>query len=43
MLTILKKEGSTKSFAHRMASLKEYEEMLDLPEYLSLERRFAAE
>ncbi len=43
MLTILKNEGSTKSFADRMASLKEYEEMLDLPEYLSLERRFAAE
>ncbi len=43
MLTVLKNEGSTKSFADRMASLKEYEALLDLPEYLSLERRFAAD
>ncbi|MFQ5682963.1 MAG: oxaloacetate decarboxylase [Candidatus Binatia bacterium] len=43
MLITLKNEGSTKSFADRMASLKEYEALLDLPEYLSLEKRFAAE
>ena len=43
MLTILKNEGSTKSYADRMAPLKEYEALLDLPEYLSMEKRFAAE
>jgi methylisocitrate lyase len=43
MLTVLKNEGSTKSFEHRMSTLAEYEEMLDLPEYLSLEQRFTAE
>ncbi len=43
MLTILKNEGSTGSFADRMASLKEYEALLDLPEYLELEKRFAPE
>lgn len=43
MLTILKNEGSTKSFDHRMATLKEYEDLLDLPNYLSLEKRFATD
>ena len=43
MLTVLKREGSTKSFSDRMSSLKEYEDLLDLPAYLSLEQRFAAE
>lgn len=43
MLTILKNEGSTKSFDHRMSTLKEYEDLLDLPNYLSLEKRFATD
>lgn len=43
MLTILKNEGTTKSFAHRMSSLKEYEEMIGLPDYLELEKKFAFE
>lgn len=43
MLTVLKNEGSTKSFSDRMASLKEYEALLDLPAYLSLEKRLTAE
>ncbi len=43
MLTILKNEGSTKSFDHRMCTLKEYEALLDLPEYLELERKLAVD
>ncbi len=43
MLTILKNEGSTKSFDHRMSTLKEYEDLLDLPNYLTLEKRFATD
>lgn len=43
MLTVLKNEGSTKSFDDRMSTLQEYEEVVDLPRYLSLEKRFFAE
>lgn len=43
MLTVLKNEGSTKSFDHRMSSLQEYEETVELSKYLSLEKRFLAE
>jgi 2-methylisocitrate lyase-like PEP mutase family enzyme len=43
MLTVLKNEKSTKSYAHRMAPLKDYEAMLDLPEYLELERKYTIE
>jgi len=43
MLTILKKEGTTKSFTDRLAPLEEYEDLLDLSEYLALERKFSGE
>ena len=42
MLTILKKEGSTKNYAHRLASLKEYEAVVRLPEFLEMEMRYSA-
>jgi 2-methylisocitrate lyase-like PEP mutase family enzyme len=42
MLTILKKEGSTKNYAHRLASLKEYEALVRLPEFLEMEMRYSA-
>lgn len=42
MLTILKNEGSTKSYAHRLASLKEYEALVRLPEFLEMEQRYSA-
>jgi 2-methylisocitrate lyase-like PEP mutase family enzyme len=41
MLTILKKEGSTKNYAHRLASLKEYEALVRLPEFLEMEMRYS--
>ncbi len=43
MMTTFKKEGSTKSFADRMASLQEYESLVDLSDYLVLEKRFGGE
>lgn len=42
MLTILKNEGSTKNYAHRLASLKEYEALVRLPEFLEMEKRYSA-
>jgi 2-methylisocitrate lyase-like PEP mutase family enzyme len=42
MLTVLKNEGSTKSYAHRLASLKEYEALVRLPEFLEMEQRYSA-
>ena len=42
MLTILKNEGSTKNYAHRLASLKEYEALVRLPEFLEMEMRYSA-
>jgi hypothetical protein len=42
MLTILKNEGSTKNYAHRLASLKEYEALVRLPEFLEMELRYSA-
>lgn len=41
MLTILKNEGSTKNYAHRLASLKEYEALVRLPEFLERELRYS--
>lgn len=41
MLTILKKDGSTKNYAHRLASLKEYEALVRLPEFLEMELRYS--
>ncbi len=41
MLTVLKTDGSTKNYAHRLASLKEYEALVRLPEFLELEKRYA--
>lgn len=43
MLTIFKNEGTTKNYAHRMASLKEYEALVNLPDYLELEKRYSTE
>ncbi len=43
MLTVLKNEKTTKSFANRMAPLKDYEAMLNLPDYLELEKKYATE
>jgi hypothetical protein len=40
MLTMLRNEGSTKNFAHRLASLKEYEALVRLPEFLEMELRY---
>ncbi|HXG50009.1 MAG TPA: isocitrate lyase/PEP mutase family protein [candidate division Zixibacteria bacterium] len=42
MLAVLKKEGSTRSYAHRLATLKEYEAVVRLPEFLELEKRYTA-
>jgi 2,3-dimethylmalate lyase len=42
MLTVLKNEGSTKNYAHRLASLKEYEALVRLPEFLEIEQRYSA-
>jgi hypothetical protein len=42
MLTILKNEGSTKNYAHRLASLQEYEALVRLPEFLEMELRYSA-
>jgi hypothetical protein len=42
MLTMLKNEGSTKNYAHRLASLKEYEALVRLPEFLEMELRYSA-
>jgi 2-methylisocitrate lyase-like PEP mutase family enzyme len=42
MLAILKKEGSTKNYAHRLASLQEYEALVRLPEFLEMEQRYSA-
>jgi 2-methylisocitrate lyase-like PEP mutase family enzyme len=42
MLTVLKTEGSTKNYAHRLASLKEYEALVRLPEFLEMEQRYSA-
>lgn len=41
MLTMLKNEGSTKNYAHRLASLKEYEALVRLPEFLEMEQRYS--
>jgi methylisocitrate lyase len=41
MMTVLKNEGSTKSYAHRLASLKEYEALVRLPEFLETELRYS--
>jgi hypothetical protein len=41
MMTVLKNEGSTKSYAHRLASLKEYEALVRLPEFLEMELRYS--
>jgi hypothetical protein len=43
MLAILKKEGTSKNFAGGLASLQDYEELLDLSRYLGMEKRFAAD
>jgi len=42
MMTILKNDGSTKNYAHRLASLKEYEALVRLPEFLEMEKRYSA-
>lgn len=42
MLECLKRDWSTKAHDHRMASLKEYNELLGLKEYLDLEVRFTS-
>jgi 2-methylisocitrate lyase-like PEP mutase family enzyme len=42
MLTILKNEGSTKNYAHRLASLKDYEALVRLPDFLEMEQRYSA-
>ena len=42
MLAVLKKDGSTKNYAHRLASLKEYEALVRLPEFLEMEQRYSA-
>jgi methylisocitrate lyase len=41
MLAVLKKDGSTKNYAHRLASLKEYEAVVKLPEFLEMELRYS--
>jgi 2-methylisocitrate lyase-like PEP mutase family enzyme len=41
MLTVLKNEGSTKNYAHRLASLKDYEALVRLPEFLEMEQRYS--
>ncbi len=42
MLDCLKRDWSTKAYDHKMASLKEYNELLELDEYLDLELRFTS-
>jgi 2-methylisocitrate lyase-like PEP mutase family enzyme len=42
LLTILKQDGHTKRYADRMASLKEYEALLRLPDFLEMEKRYTA-
>ena len=42
MLTVLKEDGHTKRYADRMASLREYEALLRLPDFLELEKRYSA-
>ena len=42
MLTVLKRDGTTKNYADRMSSLEEYEALVRLPEYLELERKYTA-
>ena len=41
LLTILKQDGHTRRYADRMASLKEYEALLRLPEFLEMEKRYS--
>ena len=41
LLHILKQDGHTKRYADRMASLKEYEALLRLPEFLEMEKRYS--
>jgi 2,3-dimethylmalate lyase len=41
MMAVLKKDGSTKNYAHRLATLKEYEALVRLPEYLEMELRYS--
>ncbi len=41
LLTILKQDGHSKRYADRMASLKEYEALLRLPEFLEMEKRYS--
>jgi hypothetical protein len=41
MLAVLKKDGTTKNYAHLLASLKEYEAILRLPEFLEMELRYS--
>jgi 2-methylisocitrate lyase-like PEP mutase family enzyme len=43
MLAVLKKEGTSKNFPGGLASLTDYEALFDLPAYLELEKRFAAD
>lgn len=40
LLRVLKKEGTIEPFSERMASFKERDEIVDLPKYQELERKF---
>jgi len=40
LLQVLKREGTIESFSERMISFKERDEIVDLPEYEKLERKF---
>ncbi len=40
MLECLKKDWSTQAYDHKMATLREYNDLLGLDEYLDLELRF---
>jgi len=42
LLTVLRQDGHTKRYADRMASLKEYEALLRLPDFLEMEKRYSA-
>jgi hypothetical protein len=42
MLQILKRDWCTVKYADRMASLKEYNQLLGLQDYMELEARFTA-
>jgi len=42
MLACLKRDWSTKAYDHKMATLKEYNDLLRLDEYLDLDRRFSS-